>query len=83
MASTRSSGVPTTAAPAPVGAAAGDLFEQLPRVVDVLGAGTPEHVHVVLVVPALQAVHGLRAGLLAVSARCNAISTRQSRRSTV
>ena len=60
----RSSGVPMTAAPAPSAPLSDDLVEQLPRVLDLRRARPAEHAHVVLVVPAVQAVHGLAPGLL-------------------
>ena len=50
---------------AAVGAASGDLLHEVPRFLDAHRTGAAEHVHVVLVVPPVQSVHRLVAGLLA------------------
>ena len=46
-------------------AATGDFFEQLPLVFNVEGARATEHVHVVFVVPTLQAIDRFVASLFA------------------
>ena len=63
-----------------VGAAAGRALEQVPRVLDGHGAGPAERPDVVLVVPAVQAVHGLAPRLLACPRRGGTTSAPASRR---
>ena len=75
--------MPITAVPDPAAAVADGLLEELPLVVDVVGVRSAERPHVVLVVPTVQPVDGLVAGLLVAIRRCGTRAcTRQFLRST-